>query len=58
LPVQNSGWVKFAGIGLAVPSRSVLETGARSVTVIGPTELEEEAAEVHKAFWPKHLGKD
>lgn len=48
---------EIAGIGLAVPSRSVLETGARTVTIVGPTELEEEAAEVHKAFWPKHLGK-
>lgn len=48
---------EIAGIGLDVPSRAVLETGARIVTVIGPTDLEEEAAEVHKAFWPKHLGK-
>jgi tRNA(Arg) A34 adenosine deaminase TadA len=48
---------QIAGIGLDVPSRAVLETGARKVTVVGPTDLEEEAAEVHQAFWPKHLGK-
>jgi tRNA(Arg) A34 adenosine deaminase TadA len=48
---------EIAGIGLDVPSRAVLETGARKVTVVGPTELQEEAAEVHKEFWPKHLGK-
>ena len=48
---------EIAGIGLNVPSRAVLETGARKVTVIGPTGLEEEAAAVHQAFWPKHLGK-
>lgn len=47
---------EIAGIGLAVPSRAVLETGARTVTVIGP-HIEEEAAAVHQAFWPKHLGK-
>jgi tRNA(Arg) A34 adenosine deaminase TadA len=47
---------EIAGIGLDVPSRAVLETGSRKVTVIGPTELEEEAAEVHAGFWPKHLG--
>lgn len=48
---------EIAGIGLNVPSRAVLETGARKVTVIGPTDLEEEAAAVHLGFWPKHLGK-
>lgn len=48
---------EIAGIGLAVPSRVVLETGARKVTVVGPTELQEEAAEVHQAFWPGHLEK-
>ena len=48
---------EIAGIGLNVPSRAVLQTGARTVTVIGPTPLEDEAAEVHQAFWPKHLGK-
>lgn len=48
---------EIAGIGLNVPSRAVLETGARIVTVVGPTGLEDEAAEVHQAFWPKHLGK-
>jgi tRNA(Arg) A34 adenosine deaminase TadA len=48
---------EIAGIGLSVPSRAVLATGARTVTVVGPTELEDEAAEVHKEFWPKHLGQ-
>ncbi len=49
---------EIAGIGLNVPSRMVLQTGARTVTVIGPSpELEEEAAAVHLEFWPKHLGK-
>jgi tRNA(Arg) A34 adenosine deaminase TadA len=48
---------EIAGIGLSVPSRAVLETGARTVTVVGPTSLEDEAAEVHKEFWPKHLGQ-
>ena len=47
---------EIAGIGLNVPSRAVLQTGARIVTVVGPN-LEEEAAEVHEEFWPKHLGK-
>ena len=47
---------QIAGIGLDVPSRSVLQTGARKVEVIGPTDLEEEAAKVHQEFWPKHLG--
>jgi len=47
---------EIAGIGLNVPSRAVLQTGARIVTVDGPI-IEEEAAEIHKAFWPKHLGK-
>jgi tRNA(Arg) A34 adenosine deaminase TadA len=47
---------EIAGIGLDVPSRAILETGARVVTVIGP-HIEEEAAAVHQAFWPKHLGK-
>jgi len=48
---------EIAGIGLDVPSRAVLETGARTVTVIGPTELQEEAAQVHEAFWPDHLAQ-
>jgi tRNA(Arg) A34 adenosine deaminase TadA len=48
---------QIAGIGLDVPSRAVLQTGARKVRVVGPTDLEDEAAEVHQAFWPKHLGK-
>jgi tRNA(Arg) A34 adenosine deaminase TadA len=48
---------EIAGIGLDVPSRAILETGARKVTVIGPTDLEAEAAEVHQAFWPEHLSK-
>lgn len=48
---------EIAGIGLDVPSRAVLETGTRKVTVIGPTDLREEAAAVHQDFWPKHLGK-
>ena len=48
---------EIAGIGLNVPSRAVLQTGARVVTVVGPTNLEDEAAEVHQQFWPKHLGK-
>ena len=48
---------KIAGIGLNVPSRAVLQTGARNVTVVGPTNLEDEAAKVHQEFWPKHLGK-
>ncbi len=47
---------EIAGIGLNVPSRAVLETGARVVVVDGP-HLEEEAAAVHQDFWPKHLGK-
>ena len=42
---------------LNVPARAVLQTGARTVTVVGPTNLEEEAAQVHQEFWPKHLGK-
>ncbi|MBX5197606.1 nucleoside deaminase [Rhizobium sp. NZLR10] len=48
---------EIAGIGLNVPSRAILQTGARIVTVVGPTNLEDEAAEVHQEFWPKHLGK-
>ncbi|MGO6703536.1 nucleoside deaminase [Rhizobium ruizarguesonis] len=49
---------EIAGIGLNVPSRAVLQTGARIVTVVGPDpNLEDEAAEVHQEFWPKHLGK-
>jgi tRNA(Arg) A34 adenosine deaminase TadA len=48
---------EIAGIGLAVPSRAVLQTGARTVDVVGPTDLEAAAAEVHQEFWPKHLGK-
>ena len=47
----------FAGIGLNVPKRAVLQTGARNVALIGPTNLEVEAAKVHQEFWPKHLGK-
>ena len=47
---------EIAGIGLNVPSRAVLQTGARVVTVVGPV-IEEEAAEIHQQFWPKHLGK-
>ena len=47
---------EIAGIGLNVPSRAVLQTGARIVDVVGPI-LEDEAAEVHQEFWPKHLGK-
>lgn len=47
---------EIAGIGLNVPSRTVLQTGARIVSVVGPI-LEDEAAEVHLEFWPKHLGK-
>lgn len=45
---------EIAGIGLDVPSRAVLESGARTVDVIGPV-LEEEAAAVHLVFWPSHL---
>ncbi len=48
---------EIAGIGLNVPSRHVLQTGARVVEVFGPTDLEDEAAEVHREFWPRHLGK-
>lgn len=48
---------EIAGIGLNVPSREILQTGARVVEVHGPTDLEEEAAEVHRDFWPRHLGK-
>jgi tRNA(Arg) A34 adenosine deaminase TadA len=48
---------EIAGIGLNVPSRAVLQTGARIVTVVGPTNLEDEAAAVHQEFWPKHLGE-
>jgi tRNA(Arg) A34 adenosine deaminase TadA len=49
---------EIAGIGLNVPSRAVLQTGARIVTVVGPDpNLEDEAATVHQEFWPKHLGK-
>ena len=47
---------KIAGIGLKVPNRAVLQTGARNVTVLGPTNLKDEAAKVHQEFWPKHLG--
>jgi tRNA(Arg) A34 adenosine deaminase TadA len=47
---------EIAGIGLNVPSRAILQTGARVVTVLGP-DLEEEAADVHRDFWPRHLGK-
>lgn len=46
---------QIAGIGLNVPSRAVFETGARMVAVIGPTDLQDEAAKVHQEFWPKHL---
>jgi hypothetical protein len=48
---------EIAGIGLDVPVRAVLDTGSRKVTVVGPTGLEEVAAEVHKGFWPTHLAK-
>ena len=49
---------EIAGIGLNVPSRAVLQTGARIVTVVGPSpSLEGEAAKIHQEFWPKHLGK-
>jgi len=48
---------EIAGIGLNVPSRSILQTGARVVTVVGPTDLQDEAAKVHQEFWPKHLGR-
>ncbi len=49
---------EIAGIGLNVPSRAVLQTGARMVTVAGPSpSLETEAAQIHQDFWPKHLGK-
>lgn len=48
---------EIAGIGLNVPSRSILQTGARVVTVVGPTNLQDEAAKVHQEFWPKHLGR-
>ncbi len=47
---------EIAGIGLNVPSRAILETGARVVAVDGPN-IEDEAAAVHQEFWPKHLGK-
>ncbi|MBB3317142.1 tRNA(Arg) A34 adenosine deaminase TadA [Rhizobium sp. BK181] len=47
---------EIAGIGLNVPSRAILETGARIVVVDGPN-IEDEAAAVHQEFWPKHLGK-
>ncbi|QFY61247.1 nucleoside deaminase [Rhizobium grahamii] len=47
---------EIAGIGLNVPSRAILETGARIVAVDGPN-IEDEAAAVHQEFWPKHLGK-
>lgn len=46
---------EIAGIGLDVPSRAVLHSGARKVEVVGPTALEEEAAQVHQSFWPQHL---
>ena len=48
---------EIAGIGLDVPCRSILDTGSRKVPVIGPTDLEEAAAEVHQSFWPRHLAK-
>jgi tRNA(Arg) A34 adenosine deaminase TadA len=48
---------QIAGIGLDVPCRSILQTGIHMVDVVGPTDLEEEAAQVHQAFWPEHLGK-
>lgn len=48
---------EIAGIGLDVPIRAVLDTGSRKVNVVGPTDLQEEAAAVHQDFWPKHLGK-
>ncbi|EPE95441.1 nucleoside deaminase [Rhizobium grahamii] len=47
---------EIAGIGLNVPSRAILETGARIIAVDGPN-IEGEAAAVHQEFWPKHLGK-
>lgn len=48
---------EIAGIGLDVPCRNVLHSGARKVTVIGPTDLQEAAAEIHQSFWPEHLAK-
>jgi tRNA(Arg) A34 adenosine deaminase TadA len=48
---------EIAGIGLNLSSRAVLQTGARLVAVIGPTDLEDEAAEVHQGFWSSHLAK-
>jgi tRNA(Arg) A34 adenosine deaminase TadA len=40
----------LAGVGLDVPSRSVLLKGARPVEVIGPV-LEDEAVQVHERYW-------
>lgn len=37
---------------LDLPCRTVLESGQRSVEVIGPL-LEDEAAELHRSFWAK-----
>lgn len=48
---------EIAGIGLDVPCRTILDTGSRKVSVTGPTDQQEEAAEVHLSFWPRHLGK-
>src|SRR5688572_9241539 len=42
---------QIAGIGLDVPCRVVLESGARKVEVIGPV-LSEEAALIHLDYWP------
>lgn len=48
---------EIAGPALTVTSRDILLTGARPVTVIGPTELEPTAAQVHLDFWPKYFAK-
>jgi tRNA(Arg) A34 adenosine deaminase TadA len=42
---------RFAGKALVFPCREIFARGTRVVDVLGPL-LEDEAAEVHRGFWP------
>lgn len=44
---------EIAGIGLDVPCRTIFESGARKVEVIGPID-EDEAVPTHLDYWQRH----
>ncbi len=44
---------EIAGIGLDVPCRTIFESGARQVEVIGPID-EDVAVPIHLDYWQKH----